>query len=126
MPSPFTAPLSTAWRTDPFAWKGGKHRQPTWLKLPGKRAPALDTAGVHALLRAACLPRAELLHMGWLDRELAPDADLWLSEHRVVPLLGHIWHDAVVLNLTGAAWDGSEWRQIRGLGHKIVNEWFHA
>ncbi len=118
---PFTEPLADV--TDPDAWRGGKHRTPEWRRQPGTFN--YDTPGVHALVRAANLPRAELLHMGWTDRLLSASAPEWLPEQAVAPLLGRIVADSSY-DTSGNFWRGDCWDQrLADLrGSAVIKHWF--
>lgn len=101
-----------------LAWHGGLRRAPTWARDP--ELLLLDTAGVHVLLRAAGLPRAELLHMGWREWALSASAPATISERLVAPLLGR----AVLDDCTFAPWSDALLRHATGLGHKVLERYF--
>ncbi len=121
---PFTAPLAPV--TDHDAWRGGKHRAPTWRR-DGR---LLDAPSVHMLVRAANLPRAELLHMGWTHELLSPSASEWLCARTVAPLLGRIVSDAAYDRDEGSllVWIGDQHDKQRALndGLQVIGAWFHA
>lgn len=120
---PFTAPLATP--TDPDAWRGGKTRRPNWRQAADG---PLDTAAVHALVRAANLPRPELLHMGWTEDELSASAPEWLSPHRAALMLGRIVADAAADRGEHADWADNwlNWSLARANGRRVIEAWFHA
>lgn len=116
--------------TDPEAWRAEPTPAPTWCRWtehPG--IDAVDAGGVRALLTAAGLPEAELLHMG---------CPPWLLEPR--PVRGGFVPARVAARLLGRiAWDsehGARGRKWRGsaeqaswakrVGAAIIDERFHA
>ncbi len=124
---PFTTPLASV--TDPDAWRGGKHRAPTWRWRPGTFT--VDTPSVHALVRAANLPRAELLHMGWTEELLSASAPEWLPLVDVEPLLGRMVADSRYdRGESGVfcAWfgDPSDHSRAGHDGRRVIEAWFRA
>lgn len=127
--APFLPPLNT--ELTPCAWRGGAQRTPTWRYVfgdwIGQTPPAvpvgLDPASVHALLRAAGLPRAELLHMGWPEWALSASTPP-LAPDMVAPLLGRIALDAHYHQHGGAWPEGAA--IARRLGGLVLDRWFHG
>ncbi len=121
---PFTAPLAPV--TDPDAWRGGKHRAPTWRRRPGTFT--VDTPSVHALIRAANLPRAELLYMGWTDELLSASAPEWLALAEVEHLLGRMVADAR-FDRVGGGWRDNNLVDAGTAsldGRRVIGSWFRA
>jgi hypothetical protein len=117
----------------PAAWHGGVRTRPTFRRhpnLPPAMAPALDAAGVHALLRAAGLPEAELRHMGAGRAVLEPETP-WIAERLALELLGRIAFDAEAA-IGGVGWgyawlgDGAQRARAAQLGAQAVRRWFHV
>lgn len=111
------------YRTPPCAWQGGFHRPPTWVRV--RFNGALDAAGVHLLLRASGLPRAELLHMGapaWL---LDPGCLPYVPEEIVLPLLGRIVWDAT-FGEEGCVWTECSVDRHAAVHHGrvVIKRWF--
>lgn len=114
--APFDPPLTES--ECRLAWRGGLRRPPTWARDPALLL--VDTAGVHALLRAAGLPREELLHMGWGAWALGPSAPLTISERVVAPLLGRV----VLDTRHGAPWTQDMLRDATAAGQLVLERWF--
>lgn len=112
---PFTQPLRTS--TCKAAWRGGKRGPASWASTPAW----LSRSGVHTLLRAAGLPRAELLHMGATDEMLRPASEP-LRFADVVPLLGRIVWDVYMHN--GEETEPISDRLACELGAAVIEEWF--
>lgn len=109
---PFIVPLKTP--SCPAAWRGGKRGPPSFCRYEGAW---ITRSGVHALLRAAGLPRAELLHMG-ATRELLANSGAPLDAAKAAPLLGRIVADS-------AAHYGHETPgTCAEIGAAVIEEWF--
>jgi hypothetical protein len=114
---PFTRPLPTP--TCPMAWSDG-HWDATWWRATN----TIDRGGVHALLRAAGLPEAELLHMGASRAMLRPGSDP-LPMKWVAPLLGRIVLDRQFDQHGGRFQSNCGSRvQVKLLGMQVIEEWF--
>lgn len=70
-----------------LAWRGGSRIAPSWCYW--QLIAAVDGVGFHALVRAAGLPRAELIHMGATPELLSSSSRPVTIEH-AAPLLGRI------------------------------------
>lgn len=106
----------------PLAWHGGLRRPPTWARDP--ELLLLDTASVHVLLRAAGLPRAELMFMGWGDWALSASAPATISERLVAPLLGRIVLDASMGSAIGLAWSDAQFSVATAAGQRVLERYF--
>lgn len=116
--APFNSPLA---QPSEDGWRGGVHRKPLWLAARRR----VDAGGVHALLRAADLPRAELLHMGFTDGQLSASAEPMLLSSRLLLPFGRIVLDARH-HAHGGYYVGDEPDELhaRGLGDAVLERWF--
>jgi hypothetical protein len=102
-----------------MAWSDGQ-RDGTWWRAIN----TIDRGGVHALLRAAGLPEAELLHMGASRAMLRPGSDP-LPMKWVAPLLGRIVLDRQFDQHGGRFQSNCGSRvQVKLLGMQVIEEWF--
>jgi hypothetical protein len=102
-----------------MAWSDGQ-RDGTWWRAIN----TIDRGGVHALLRAAGLPEAELLHMGASRAMLRPGSDP-LPMKWVAPLLGRIVLDRQFDEHGGHFQSNCGSRvQVKLLGMQVIEEWF--
>lgn len=108
---PFVSPLQKP--TCPVAWRGGKRGPPSFSRL----GDMVSRSGVHELIRAAGLPRAELLHMG-ATVELLANSSWPLAVADVAPLLGRIAADS------GAHYGHDTPGTCSEIGAAIIEEWF--
>lgn len=116
--TPFNAPLA---QPSADGWRGGVHRRPLWLAARRR----VDAAGVHALLRAADLPRAELLHLGFTDGQLSASAEPMLLSSRLLLPLGRIVLDAVHHRVGGHyIGDQRDGELARYYGAAVLARWF--
>lgn len=132
-PAPFTTDTPSACRA---AWTGGVGLPPQWRYYLG--IDAVDTAGFHALVRAAGLPEAELLHMGFTAQELRGDTGSYVWRERAVQLLGRIAWDSEYGDGECRAWNSTrakdpgglpaclivDRRAVTRLGTAVVEAWF--
>lgn len=115
---------------DPEAWRAEPAPEPTWRRwTEPDSTDVVDAAGVRALLTAAELPEAELLHMGcppWL-LEPRPVRGGFVPARDGAKLLGRIIWDREH-GARGRKWRGSaeqaSW--ARRLGSAAIAERFHA
>jgi len=117
-PRPFTTATPSACKR---AWTGGVGLPPLWERYRG--IEAVDTAGFHALLRAAGLPEAELRHMGVRPHELAFSDVTYLE--RAEEVLGRIAWDAEY-GAAGRRFGDSPFDAGLAviLGRAVVRAWF--
>lgn len=118
--SPFVPPLQKP--TCPVAWRGGKRGPPSFTRL----GDMVSRSGAHELIRAAGLPRPELLHMG-ATVELLANSSWPLAVADVAPLLGRIALD-VMRSRTGdpSYYDGDLHDElcVQAFGEAVIEEWF--
>ena len=116
---PFTPPLPAP--TDPHGWRGGVRVGPTWAIACG----CVYTSGLHHLLRAAQLPREELLHMGASRHLLRSSAPLLTPIDEAAALLGRIVWDAQYGH-RGTVWSDKAHYVARAnvLGYRVLDMWF--
>lgn len=114
-PAPFSRPLPTP--VD--GWRGGLRGRVTWRRWPG----AVDTSGLHALLRASGLPREELLHMGCPPHLLRSGAPSITPIDEAAAILGRIAWDALY-GTHGDVWCRADEHAGQRLGVLVIREWF--
>lgn len=84
----------------------------------------VSTSGLHELLRAAGLPREELLHMGATHALLSSSAPAWTARELAAALLGRIVWDAI-WGSDGFAYNGRISAPLcRIYGAGVIEEWF--
>ncbi len=114
--------------TDPEAWRAEPAPEPTWRRwTEPDGTDVVDADGARTLLTAACLPEAELLHMGcppWL-LEPRPVRGGYVPILTVAKLLGRIAWDADH-GARGAVWAQPDLPLTISYGALILTSRFRA